>query len=189
METVSIAVWDVPLPAVTGEHFAIKVGVKSQRAASDGAVEVCDGGGKVVASARLGGEPWPGTEALRWTAIKVPAPASHGLAEFTVRCAGASSRFCVAVVGKPEHRLTVKVAERGSAAPLEGVEIRLGAFHARTDAAGRAELKVCKGAYRLQAWKAAHDAPALPIEINGDLSLEVVMVHVPEDHPDARWVR
>ena len=188
MDTASIAVWDVPMPVVAGETFAIKVGVKSA-AEPNGNVEVCDNHGKVVASAKLNREPWPGSEALYWAALNVPAPASNGSAEFTVRCANASSRFSVSAAAKPEYRLTVKVAEKGSAAPLADVEIRLGAFHARTDAAGRAELKICKGAYQLLAWRWAYDASAMPIEIAGDAIVEVTMTHVPEDHPDARWVR
>ena len=185
--TASLAIWDVPLPVIAGDNFAIKVGVKA--APAGGGVEVCDGGGNVVASGQLGGAPWPGTEALYWVALDVPAPPWNDMAEFTVRCAGASSRFSVAVVPRPGHRLTVRVADRRSAAPLAGVEIRLGAFHARTDAAGRAELKVCKGEYRLLVWRAGYDAPPTPVAIEGDASIEIAMLDVPEEHPDARWVR
>jgi hypothetical protein len=191
MDTVSIAVWDVPLPVTAGERFPIKVGGKSSTGAvlTGGAVEVCGSDGRVVATGRLGGEPWPGTQALYWVALEIPAPAPDALAEFTVRLAGAASRFVVAAVRKPEHRLAVTVVEQGSNAPLRDVEIRLGPFHARTDAAGRAELAVGKGAYQLQVWRWAYDAPPTPIEISGDASVEIAMTHVPEEHPDARWVR
>jgi hypothetical protein len=69
------------------------------------------------------------------------------------------------------------------------VEIRIGPFHARTDAAGRAELQVCKGDYHLELWRTAHNAPPRPIKVEGDAVVEFTMMHVPEDHPDARWVR
>ena len=101
----------------------------------------------------------------------------------------AATRFSVAVDGKPEHKLTVKVTERSTAAALGDVEIRLGPFHARTDAAGHAELRVCKGEYQLHLWRTAHIAPAQPIRIDGDASVALTMAHVPEEHPDARWVR
>ena len=190
MDTASIAVWDVPLPVIAGERFAIKVGVKSGSGSTlTGTIEVCDSAGKTVASGKVGGEPWPGTESLHWVALNVPAPAEEGLAEFTVRYGDASSRFSVAAVAKPEHRLAMKITETGTAAPLGDVEIRLGAFHARTDAKGCAELHVCKGTYRLQVWRNAYESSPRPIEIGGDTSIEIEMLHVPEDHPDARWVR
>jgi hypothetical protein len=191
MATNSIAVWDVPLPVVAGEHFAIKVGIKSAAGATPigNRVEVCDASGSVAASGALGDTPWPGTEALHWVGLNVVAPATPGLAAFTVRCAGASTRFSVAAVAKPEHRLTVTVTEKGTGAALSGVEIRLGAFHARTDEAGRAELAIGKGDYQLLAWKAGHQAPQMPITIKSDANIAITILHVPEEHPDARWVR
>lgn len=190
MDGASIAVWDVPLPVVAGARFAIKVGVKSQgRAPKIGTVEVCSPDGQVVASGKLGAEPWPDTEALYWVELGVPAPVQTGLCEYAVRAGDATSRFSVAAVAKPEHRLTVTITEKAKATPLADVEVRLGAFHARTDAAGRAELQVGKGAYQLQVWRWAYDASPVPVEINGDASIEIAMVHIPEEHPDARWVR
>ena len=196
---ISLAVWDVPMPVVAGERFSIKVGAKamSSRKLAGCRVEVCDAAGAVAASGTLGDEPWAGTEALYWAALGVPAPAQQQLAEYSVRLvphhAGSdtavATRFNVAAAAKPEHRLTVKVTERDTAAALAGVEIRLGPFHARTDQTGRAELHLCKGDYQLQLWRTAHIAPPQPISIKGDLSIELTMVHVPEEHPDARWVR
>jgi hypothetical protein len=198
--TISVAVWDVPMPVVTGEKFSIKVGVKSAsgRAPVGGCVEVSDAAGTVVASGTLGDKPWPETEALYWAALDVPAPAKHVVAEYAVRFVpgqgdptrdAVASGFSVAAAAKPEHKLTVKVTEQNTAAALEGVEIRIGSFRARTDAAGGAELHVCKGKYQLQLCRTAHIAPLQPINIAGDTSVELAMVHVPEDHPDARWVR
>jgi len=184
-DTISLAVWDVPMPVVAGDKFSIKVGARG----ASGRVEVIDSTGVVVASGVLGDKPWVGTEALCWAALAVPAPVEAKVANYSVRCDGAETWFSVAATAKPEHRLTVKVTERDTAAPLEGVEIRLGSFGARTDAAGRAELHVCKGEYQLQLCRTAHIAPAKPIKITGDASIELTMIHVPEDHPDARWVR
>ena len=193
----SLAVWDVPMPMVAGERFSIKVGVKSAsgRPLAGCGVEISDATGAVVASGKLGEAPWAETEALYWAALDVPAPAQQQLAEYAVRFIpgpghdATATRFSVAVAAKPEHRLSVKVTEQRTAAALDGVEIRLGPFHARTDAAGHAELRVCKGAYQLQLWRNAHNAPPRPINIDGDVSVELTMMHVPEEHPDARWVR
>jgi hypothetical protein len=197
---ISLAVWDVPMPAVAGEKFSIKVGAKSASslALAGCRVEVSELSGAVVAMGTLGKAPLPETEALCWTAIDMPAPAQQQFAEYAVRLMSnaddpthnaMATRFSVTVTAKPEHKLTVKVKEQTTAAVLGGVEIRLGSFRARTNAAGQAELLVCKGEYQLQLFRTAHIAPAKPINIKGDTSVELTMLHVPEDHPDARWVR
>ena len=199
-DTTSLAVWDVPMPVIAGERFAIKVGAKSVsgRALAGFRVEVSDAAGAVVAIGTLGDAPFAGTEALYWTAFQVPAPAEEQLADYSVRliprpgepaAEAVASRFSVAVAAKPEHKLHVKITERDTAAALGGVEIRLGSFHARTDKTGRAELRVCKGEYQLHLWRTAHIAQPQPIRIDGDASVALTMAHVPEEHPDARWVR
>ena len=198
--TISLAIWDVPMPAVVGETFSIKVGAKSSfgRALAGCRVEVSDTTGAVVATGTLGEAPWPETEALYWAALDMLAPAQQQVAEYAVRLIAnpgesahhaVATRFTIAATAKPEHKLTVKVTEQTTAAALGGVEIRLGSFRARTNAAGQAELHVCKGEYQLQLFRTAHIAAAKPIDIKGDTSIELTMVHVPEDHPDARWVR
>ena len=199
-DTTSLAVWDVPMPVAAGERFAIKVGAKSAsgRALAGCRVEVRDPAGAVVAIGTLGDAPFAGTEALYWAALEVPAPAREQLADYAVRLIprpgepaeeAVASRFSVAVAAKPEHRLSVKITERDTAAALADVEIRLGSFHARTDKAGRAELRVCKGEYQLQLWRTAHIAPPTPLTIDADASVDLTTVHVPDDPPDAPLVR
>ena len=199
-DTISLAVWDVPMPVVAGERFSIKVGAKSTsgRALAGCRVEVSDSTGAVVATGTLGETPWRETEALYWTALDVPAPAQRQFAEYAVRLIpdpgeptheAVATRFSVTATAKPEHKLIVKVTEQTTAAALEGVEIRLGSFRACTNAAGQAELLICEGEYQLQLCRTAHIAPPTPINIEGDANVELTMVHVPEDHPDARWVR
>jgi hypothetical protein len=195
-DTISLAVWDVPMPVVAGEKFAVKVGAKSSsgRALAGERAEVIDAKGAVVASATLGDAPWAGTEALYWTSLDVPAPRDRETADYTVRLEPASldavpTRFSIAVAAKPAYTLTVTVTERDTKAALDGVEIRVGPFHGRTDKAGRAELRVSRGDFLLQLWRTAHIAEPQPVRVGRDDSLELTMVHVPEEHPDARWVR
>ena len=188
------------MAAVVGEKFSIKVGAKSASglALAGCRVEVSDSAEAVVATATLGKAPLPETEALYWTAIDMPVPAQQQFAEYAVRLLSSAddpthnamaTRFSVTVTAKPEHKLIVKVTEQALAEALGGVEVRVGAFGGRTDSAGRAELRVCKGEYQLQLFRTAHIAPPKPIDIKGDASVELTMLHVPEDHPDARWVR
>lgn len=196
MNAISLAVWDVPMPVVAGEQFSIKVGAKAAAGGklTGSRVQVIDANDTVVASGALGDKTWPDSEALYWTAIDMPAPITPQVTEYTVRMIGGkdhetASRFSVVSAEKPQHTLTVTITEKDSKTALDGVEIRLGAFHARTDKSGRAEVRVCKGTYQLQLWRTAHIAEPQPIAIDGDKSVALTMVHVPEEHPDARWVR
>jgi hypothetical protein len=191
----SLAVWDISMPVSAGGNFTIKIGAKATdgRKLAGCRVEVSDASGKVVASGALGDAPLPGSEALYWCELNVPAPAAE-LAELAVRLLGREvdavpTRFSVAVSPRPEHRLTVTVTETNSAQPLADVEVRLGPFHARTGADGRAELRLCNGGYILHLWRAAHIAAAQAVTIDDDVDLKLTMTFVPEDHPDARWVR
>lgn len=179
----SLAVWDVPMPVAIGENFPIKVG-----GAKGAGVEVIDSG-KVVAAGTLGNEPLQGTEGLYWTTLDVPAPAKEEVKEYVVRAGGAETRFAVAAAPKATHTLRVSIVERETKEALDGVEIRLGAFHARTDRDGRASVRVAKGDYQLKLWRNGHIAPNRPVSIDGDVTLALTMLHVPEEHPDARWIR
>ena len=185
-DTIGLAVWDVPMPVVAGGTFSIKAGAKAKAGTK---VEVADAAGKVVAAGTLGDQPLAGTDALVWTTLDVPSPAKAEVAEYTVRVGDVSSRFSAVAAAKPEHTLTVQIKERDTSEALAGVEIRLGAFHARTDKSGRAELRVSKGVYQLQLWRNGHIAQPQSITIDDDVTIALTMVHVPEEHPDARWVR
>jgi hypothetical protein len=195
-DPISLAVWDVPMPVVAGQNFSIKVGAKSAsgKSLAGGNVEVSDATGAVVASGALGDAPLAGTEALYWTALDVPAPRDREVADYTVRLepenqAAVPTRFSITIAAKPAYTLAITVTERDTKAALDGVEIRVGPFRARTDKAGRAELRVSRGDFQLQLWRTAHIAEPQPIRVGRDDSLELTMVHVPEEHPDARWVR
>jgi hypothetical protein len=142
-----------------------------------------------VAFGALGGIPLAGTEGLYWTTLDVPAPSKQEAVQYSVHTEGSSSQFAVAAAPKPAHTFTVAITERQTKEALDGVEIRLGAFHGRTDKAGRASLRVAKGDYQLKLWRNGHIAPDRAVSIDGDVTLALTMLHVPEEHPDARWVR
>jgi len=194
----SLAVWDIPSPVVMGQRFAVKVGAKSAaNAALKGLdIAVYDSTDMVVARGRLRDAPWPGTTALYWDEVELTAPAEQGLSKWSVRFAaeglalpheGTVAEFSAAVVRPPEHRLTVKVVEQASKAPIEDVQVRLGAFRATTDPTGIAQVMMPKGHYDLHIWKAGYEAPARPVEITADLALEIEAAILPEDDPDAAW--
>ncbi len=195
---ISLAVWDAAVPVVAGETFAIKVGAKAAdaHALAGLRIAVSDASGAMVASGTLGDAPWPGTEALYWLALSVSAPAMPQVTAYQVQLVDApdeaevvATAFTVVAATKPEHSVAVNITERDTAKPLADVEVRLGPFRARTDANGRAELRVCNGDYEMRLWRTAHSAAPQPLTVDGDTQLDLTMQHVPEVHPDARWVR
>jgi hypothetical protein len=50
-------------------------------------------------------------------------------------------------------------------------------------------MRIAKGNYQLKLWRNGHIAPNRPVSIDGDVTLALTMLHVPEEHPDARWIR
>ena len=194
----SLAVWDIPSPVLKGQPFTIKVGAKSA-ANSDLrglGIAVHDANGAVAARGRLRDTPLPGTAALYWDEVELIAPAEEGLSRWSVRFAadslalphdGTAAEFSAMVSRPPEHRLTVKVIEQKSKEPIADAQVRLGPFRGTTDPAGIAEVMMPKGTYDLHVWKSAYEAPGRPIEIEGDLSVEVEALFVPEEDPDNAW--
>jgi hypothetical protein len=195
----SLAVWAVPSPVVMGERFAIKVGAKSSSgcALRGKKILVRDQSGAVIARGSLQDTPWPGTSALYWTELELPAPNQEGMFWCAVNFAaadieapheGSSSKFSVAIVRPPEHRLTVEVFEKDSKAPIEDAQVRLGAYRAATDPSGRAEVAMPKGTYDLTVWKVGYETPGRTVDIREDVSIQVEAAIVPPENPDAAWM-
>jgi hypothetical protein len=194
----SLAVWDLPTHAVTGQRFTIKVGAKSSADCPlvGQRIEICNETGAVAGRATLQGSPWTGTSGLYWTEVELIAPANEGVSSWSARFAPAalesahdetSSQFHVAVVRPPEHTITVKIIEKQSAAPVGDVQVRLGAYRGATDQCGLAQIRVGKGRYDLQIWKVGYEAPDRTIDIKDDLAVEIEAVALPPEDPDALW--
>jgi hypothetical protein len=194
----SLAVWSIPSPMVTDRPFAIKVGAKSSAGCdlTGMPIAVCDAAGTVLASGVLGDTPWSGTSALYWTELTLTAPAEAGMFGCSVTfaapdlaCAhhGSLSRFSIAIVDPPEHRLTVKVVERDTAMPVENAQVRLGPYRAATGGSGIAEVALPKGSYDLNVWKSGYEAPATAITVDADLAVDIAVTPAPEENPDDLW--
>jgi hypothetical protein len=133
-----------------------------------------------VGSGTLGPTPWPGTSALYWTELDVPAPDTEGVYSWTLQATApepsheqVSSPFSFIAVNPPEHRVTLKVVERQTGAPVEAVELRLGIFRAATNEAGVAQVEVPEGAYDVTAWKIGYEILTSKTEVAGDMSIQL----------------
>src|SRR5688572_29720393 len=191
----SMAVWDVPSPVIVNGSFTIKVGVKCSVTCqlAGRLIEVCDGTGAPISEGRLGVTPWPGTIALYAGEVELAAPGTEGTTSWSARFAAAdpglphdeaSAAFSFRTVRPPEHRVTVRVADKETKAPLENVEVRLGAFRASTDAQGRASVELPGGVYALDAWKAGYEMRNRTVTVGKDRTIRVEAVVAPERDPD-----
>lgn len=191
----SMAVWDVPSPVVVNRSFSVKVGVKCSATCrlAGQLIEVRDDGGTLIGEGRLGEMPWPGTSALYVADVELAAPATEGTlawsAGFPATQAAlphetVSATFSVRTAKPPEHRVTIRVTDKETEAPLEHVDVRLGAYRALTDARGVASLEVPGGTYSLDAWKVGYEMLPRSVEVGTDLMVQVEALCSPEKDPD-----
>jgi hypothetical protein len=195
----SMAVWDVPSPVIMSRSFKAKVGVKCSAACqlAGRLVQVFDEEGIQIGGSTLGETPWPGTSALYVAEVELTAPGTEGLALWSVMFAAAepglphdeaSATFSFRTARPPEHRVTVQVVEKETAAPLEDVEVRLGVYRASTDATGLASLELPGGVYELNAWKISYETLPRTVEVGKDLMIRVEALVAPEKDPDGERV-
>ncbi len=194
----SLAVWDVPATVVTGERFRVKVGARSSAACSlqGSKVEILDADGAVVGNGQLSDAPWPGTSALYWAELELPAPAKDGLTSWSARFGATDSElphnaamagFGFTTVPPLEHKLTLKFVEQETEKPIENVQIRVGPFRSATDESGVAELSMPRGSYEMSVWHPKWETPDRTVEVSEDATLQIQATPVPEDDPDAMW--
>ena len=65
--------------------------------------------------------------------------------------------------------------DQTTGAPIEGVEIRLGAFRATTDEDGVATIAVPRGAHEVVLWKVGYQASPRSIAVSEDVTVTVEM--------------
>jgi hypothetical protein len=198
-QSTSIAVWSIPSPVVIGSTFSVEIGAKSSAgiALAGQYIQVRDEAGAVAVRGCLGQTPYPGTAALYWTPTELVAPAGEGLSTWSVMFEPtelslphdhASTTFSVSIVRPPEHRLTVKVIDQCTSAPIADVQVRLGAYRAVTGPEGLAVVEMPEGIYELDIWKIGHQAPTRPVQLDKSMLIEVEALSVPEEDPDAAWL-
>jgi hypothetical protein len=186
----SLAVWDVPSPVVVDATFTVKVGILCSVPCDLGGqrVEIHDGDGVLVGEHILAPAPWAGTRALYWTDVALRAPAKPEVASrsLTVTLAAAEVphepaqiAFSFKTDRPPEHMVAVRVIDRGCAAPVRDVEVRLGSYMTSTDQAGLAEVMVPRGTYELGIRKDGFTAAPIRLDVSRSLEIEVPVTSAP----------
>jgi hypothetical protein len=195
----SLAVWGVPSPVVVGQPLRVHVGATCSAGCdlTGKDVQVCDEAGGAVARATLGATPWDGTRALYWTEVDLAAPARAGATSRSVTFVpqelrlphdGASTRFGFETVMPPQHAVTVKVSDKEAGTPIEGAQIRLGVYFAYSDPKGLARVAVPEGTYSLDVFKTGYEAQPQVVEVARDVIVDVDVVTIPPENPDAYWL-
>lgn len=180
----SAAVWDVPSPVAMGGTFTLKVGLTCAAGCclTGQVVTVHDAGGRVIGLGRLGDHVWPGTAGLYWAEVEVTSPSAAGAVECVARFdggtlrldhAGASAPFGLVADRPPQHHVTIVVHGEDTGAPIDGADVRIGAYRAVTDASGVARVALPAGAFELQIWSNGYERGPMPLAVTADLVVEV----------------
>ena len=186
---ISLAIWDLTSPVVVGRRATLKVGVSCSAGCDLTAtrIEVYNHEGARVGSGAVGPEPWPATTALYWAELDIAPPDTEGDQWWSIRATTPSHNQSSSIVRfaaskPPEHCVTVEVIDKGSGAPLSGVELRLGTFRAATNELGIARLEVPSGTYNAVTWKMRYEVVSQTVAISSDtiIQLELPAAREPE---------
>ncbi len=133
-----VVVWDVPAAIERGRRFNVRIGITcpSARRPDGWQVEVRDHEGGSRATATVGEERWPGTEALYHAEVALVAPAAEGLYTWE---AAAATRVASAT---DVRSATGGAAEPGGVAETGGVAEPGGVAGAQTGGRARFGVRV-----------------------------------------------
>ena len=185
--TTSIAVWDVPSPVVMNRAFTVKVGLTCSAACAltGQPIVVRDGNGIKVGEGKVGETLSPGTSALYGADVDLVAPGEAGMWSWSVVFAGtqgpmphedAFASFGFQTARPPQHRVTVKVLDRDTQAPIDSVRARVGAYRASTDARGQATLDVATGTYELSLRKVGYEPHSRIVTVTESVTIRAAAV-------------
>jgi hypothetical protein len=188
----SLAVWTVPSPVPVSGRFTVTVGARSSGACALGGarIEIRNDSDAVAGEGVLRETPLPGTDALYWTEIALAGPASEGPQSWSVAFAAtdvalphlaSSASFGFTAVRRPEHRVTVTVAESDDEAPVENAQVALGSYRAATGKTGTAHVDVPAGTYDLAIWKPGFEPASGTVTVAADANVRLDLTRLPEE--------
>jgi hypothetical protein len=188
----SLAVWDLPSPVISGETIFVKVGAKC---GNDCPLEgyplrLCDEKGVSLASVTLGSEPWEGSQALYWAPASFKAPKETGTYTYHVHTdaskdhGAARGEFSFYVAQKPGCTVSIVVKDKESEAFLPLATVALHPYSACTDEAGYASVPAVVGQAKLTVKAADYESRQLDLVVTGDTSLVVMLTAKPKYEGD-----
>jgi hypothetical protein len=186
----SIAVWDIPSPAILKMDMALKVGVKCSAGCNLAGewIEIQDHEGKIAATGVLGESPWPGSQGLYWKEVSFQTPCREGFFSWEARFnqpprnvphQGAVLSFGFRTSRLPEHRLAVEVMDSQTKAPIQDAFIAANLYRAYSDADGRAVLDVTAGTYEIYVWRDGYFPWETTLEVSSHMGIQAELLFVP----------
>ena len=186
----SMAVWDVPSPAVISTRLALKVGVSCSAGCrlTGAQVEVYDRLGARVASGVLGDNPWLSSGSLYWTEVELEAPGVEGYHDWTARFPEpglelsheeASHGFGFRTVKQPDHTVTIEVTDKDTDGAIADADVFLHPYRGRSDEHGMSRLMVPEGEYELLVLVAGKQPFATSVSVAGDVVVKVELLVEP----------
>lgn len=189
----SIAIWNVPSYVMGNDRFGIKVGVQccAECNLAGQIIEVCNDEQVQLATATLGDEPLPATNALHWAEVELQAPDAEGLFNWTVRLPRpelalahdeATQSFAFRVARAPEHVVTVEIVDKVEGNPIASAQVILHPYRGFSDERGIARIGVATGDYDLWIPKILKYRKFVKtVHVDGDIELRAELVAIPED--------
>ena len=181
--TTSVALWGVRSPVV-GSSCTVNGGIKCSALCRLGGhrVEVHDDEGVKLGEGHLGDDPKPGTEGLYEGEVHLVAPQNAGVFTASVSFTpedsslphlGSVGDFTFRCLELPEHTVAVRIIPQDIDAPLEDIEVRVGAYRTMTDSHGTAEVGVARGSHELSVWRIDIEPVFIELKVTGDIEIEV----------------
>ena len=185
--TPSLAVWDNPSPISINSRFAIKLGVKCSAGCklAGEVVEIYNHKGEEISRAILNNNPWPGSKALYWTEVSLPAPGIEDYFTWRVNFVPTglavphretSFTFGFHAAPQPDHIVTVQVLDQETQSPLKDAYVMMNIYRTYTDDAGVAIFKVPRGAYQLSVYEKGHEIFEKAVRVDGGLSVKTELL-------------
>lgn len=179
----SLAIWGVE-PVLVSETLTVRAGATCSSGCRLGGqkIEVHDEAGMKVAEARLDDEPRADTEALYEARLDLVAPDKPGVVRYTVSLSpdgldlpheGAAAAFTTRCLALPQHEVTVLLRAVDLDASFAGVDVRLGAYRAKTNEKGIAKIGVPAGTYQLTVWRIDIEPVTGELDVTGNATTEV----------------
>lgn len=180
---ITISSWGLASALTSGAQARMHIGVRCSCGCSMAGrqVTVHDESGTQIATATLGDELWPRTEALYFAEIEFPVTGEPALSQWQLRFAGAglepahadgAQNFSVRIVPPAEHVVTIEAIDRALQTPLAGAMVTMHPFRGTTDARGMAQLRVPKGTYRLFVSARRYVSNHTQIDVEGDVATQ-----------------
>lgn len=192
--TARLNVWDVPSAVVAGESFTFKIGLKcsSDCDLTGREVQVVDRDGNEVAHGEVGSI-WPGTAALHFLEITVPAPSVPGEYDWQVRVpeagdadlphAAGALAFHVRSVKPADFEVTIEAVDGTSKAPLPGANIVMHPYRTVTDATGTARIRVARGEYHILVSRSKYIPVQTMVDVTRNIATRAELTLEPPPRP------